>query len=841
MFILEESQLLEDNIKDASILRSYKSLLVNQSSNDRSPVISDILSTTKCVRLLKLLLEYSQINGNSITHPLDHPCPFTSNQKDELSEKLEIDPIDLGTLALIVSAALTQLFTVDNFAGPTNQDLIESAYKELPELYHDLREHVDFRSLSQEGSEVYHRVTSPWLLRLAYLCWDFLKSHCPRRLLELEFLVWRHRSLTVHLMIFLEPSEKIVNELRRIQEHIFDHYVINDLKSNQTQLARFNTTELCCELAQSTLLRDGVTFARKFLDYACEASGISIEQTGILGKRTKFQQNNIPQLVIKVHSPKQGASAPGLDVSETVDLPKDIILEDDTLLPDISFLSDDGQGEPKRMAQEEASHEAQLILLARFDLMLKSEVMEESLKDEWTLAYLRSIIKSASIWSIKFKALVARSKIERKHMRRVDRALLQMEELIKLTEVRSSDCQRLKSFYSVLPLSSWQMRRSLGDMAFELSLYKDALDVYSKIEYWEGIIKCYCALGQTVKAEEVIRQELSKKETPYLYCLLGDVTENLEYYEKSWSLSNSRFSRAKKSMGTYFYVRKQYAEAIDNYELALTASPSNLSILSLLAYSCLIIERYERAAECYRNITYIDDTNFLAWNNLSKAYIKLNQKERAWRTLREAIKCNYEEWKIWENFMLVSIEIGALDDVITAWHRILDLKSSHRDDQMLGAITHDLLEKLQSTEDAQYIRLLDDALKLVARLISTSDCSPRLWICYSKLLMKEYDLLERKQPGHQQPSRLDVDARVSKITNALQRATPITLGELNWFQSLERIDWVLEGYHELADCFGCAIEILGPRSELRRQWKYFKLSWSNVLKTLNKQGYNIRE
>lgn len=55
--------------------------------------------------------------------------------------------------------------------------------------------------------------------------------------------------------------------------------------------------------------------------------------------------------------------------------------------------------------------------------------------------------------------------------------------------------------------------------------------------------------------------------------------------------------------------------------------------------------------------------SFEAWNNLAKAYIKLGQKDRAWRALQEAVKCNYDNWKVWDNLMAVSTDCADFHEV----------------------------------------------------------------------------------------------------------------------------------------------------------------------------------
>lgn len=50
---------------------------------------------------------------------------------------------------------------------------------------------------------------------------------------------------------------------------------------------------------------------------------------------------------------------------------------------------------------------------------------------------------------------------------------------------------------------------------------------------------------------------------------------------------------------------------------------------------------------------------------MAKAYIKLGDKAKAWKTLQDAIKCNYDNWQIWDNLMIVSIDLGEFSEVCT--------------------------------------------------------------------------------------------------------------------------------------------------------------------------------
>lgn len=83
-----------------------------------------------------------------------------------------------------------------------------------------------------------------------------------------------------------------------------------------------------------------------------------------------------------------------------------------------------------------------------------------------------------------------------------------------------------------------------------------------------------------------------------------------------------------------------------------------------LGFAGLQMEDWKLAAMAYRRYCALEQTNFEAWNNLAKAYIKLGDKYRAWKVLYEAIKCNHDRWEVWDNLMVVSIDLGQFLEVL---------------------------------------------------------------------------------------------------------------------------------------------------------------------------------
>ena len=84
-----------------------------------------------------------------------------------------------------------------------------------------------------------------------------------------------------------------------------------------------------------------------YFERALQVASVSTELVGALGKRTRFQQTDVAQLTLKVstsipdsaHSPDSTHKACSADPKEErgVECPREISLDDDTILDRISF------------------------------------------------------------------------------------------------------------------------------------------------------------------------------------------------------------------------------------------------------------------------------------------------------------------------------------------------------------------------------------------------------------------------------------------------------------------------------------------------------------------------
>ncbi|KAI1474897.1 hypothetical protein F4774DRAFT_399096 [Daldinia eschscholtzii] len=192
------------------------------------------------------------------------------------------------------------------------------------------------------------------------------------------------------------------------------------------------------EEAACHILLGNDTKARQALSLATKISGFLYALSGAPGKRTRFQEKNISQLVVlaKSHALLQGTSEHQTPSATPVALP----LNDDTLLENIKFDNQDTGSQasllPTELQDIKPDDQPQLLPEDHIILLTEATIRDtfspvDSLTSEEILPFaLRVIDDKSTNWQIYTQALLVRSRVELSRSRTVERAVLQMQALV---------------------------------------------------------------------------------------------------------------------------------------------------------------------------------------------------------------------------------------------------------------------------------------------------------------------------------------------------------------------------------------------------------------------------
>ncbi|POM73371.1 Tetratricopeptide repeat protein [Phytophthora palmivora] len=484
------------------------------------------------------------------------------------------------------------------------------------------------------------------------------------------------------------------------------------------------------------------TFAR-----AKEISGVSVQLSGSMGKRTKFQQKSVAQMVLLAASKKEptnadedasvyatavaesthvdfggkqvtvdgegessASAAPPADglTAEEEHIQKlvqegeasyrnvnlDQVDQDNYLLESIAF-------EDRKLTEQGNLQTVDQIVLLGLCLDVKNSNANDGLTREEMMPYVTRVLENPNNWMVYSTALLERAWLECESSKRRERAVLQMQALVDQHTTRLTITQntlesiadsapareRMRFVYSLAFPPRYALKRDLAERYFKLGVLGSAVEICEELEMWDDVVKCYQILDKPMRAEKLVRERLDVAPTPFMWVTLGDLTQDPSHYETSWTLSKQRFARAKRSLGRYYFEKGDHEAAIPHYEDAVRVGPMHTGAWFTLGAIAMRIHRWALAMRAFTRVVQLEPDNGEAWGNLGSIHLHNQRYAEAFAVLEEALKQKRHMWQMWENYALCAMETKRYGEAMYAMHQLLDMRAKHKrpvDSEMLA-------------------------------------------------------------------------------------------------------------------------------------------------------------
>lgn len=479
--------------------------------------------------------------------------------------------------------------------------------------------------------------------------------------------------------------------------------------------------------------------ARETLKEATQITGLKYALSGALGKRTKFQENSISQLVVLACSRTSQEPAEEEGDDEEKAKPDALKLNDDTLLEEIHFSKDEVKDDakekslPSALAELSPDSQPQLAPLDQIILLTEATLKDafspaDTLTSQEILPYaVRVLADKSTNWQIYTQSLLVRSRIEIHRSRTVERGVLQLQAVadqvltdttaepeptkestekgdvesdVPSIQITTPDQEKVTTATkpqvptSFLPapkptesapahvrlryidaLSTpprWHLESELAYAWAGVGSLTSALEIFKRLRLWAEVALCYASAaasededgrgsGGEEKAKAIVRWRLfhptgedasstsdpddedvedvmhrkaSSFEGPErsppppnaarLWCILGDIENNPEHFERAWTISKKRYARAQRSLGEYYLAKKDMIKAREAYKLATSVNRLSPDLWSRLGDISLRVGQFDDAAEAYsRCIGSANDAaggeGARTWSNLGSA------------------------------------------------------------------------------------------------------------------------------------------------------------------------------------------------------------------------------
>ncbi|KAF1811841.1 TPR-like protein [Eremomyces bilateralis CBS 781.70] len=666
--------------------------------------------------------------------------------------------------------------------------------------------------------------------------------------------------------------------------------------------------------------------------------------TGRLGKRTKFQENDLSQLVVLARSRSEDhddTTAPdrstGRDTVTRNIAPENVDLNDDTILDSISFtpaassgpeatkgtIIKDPNSIPPKLADIDPSsqpllHPLDSIILLSTASSITNTNPADGLTREETAPYATRVLDGGSSnWQVYTQGLLVRSRIEGYRSRTTERGLLQLQALVDQiivetsgthsdgekddkgatsgqdqsvplptieisgpngTTSTSSDSkpatflpapkptesapvmERLQYVFQLSSPYRWNLESELAARWVGIGGLRTALEIYERLQMWAEAALCWAATEREDKAIKIVRRQLyhatderSEEEAASddletwegserdplpsdaarLFCILGDIDMSPIYFDRAWEVSSHRYARAKRSLGRYFYARKDFQSAADAYEASVKVAQLHHGSWFNLGCSYLELQNWTRAIDCFSRTVQLDDQDAESWSNLAAALIRLDPKQaiesapqvpevplededlhesssslpaqptsqsnriHALSALQHAARLKPHDYHIWSNIMAIALSLAdpPYATMLTCLRRLVDLQSQSLgenaiDAEALAVLISHITSTIDSPVDANLRglpRLLSELIE--SKLIPLITSSAELWA-----LIARFRIWER---------------RPAAALDAQEKAWRCTLNTSGW-ESGDEKHWgrVVDSTIDLAQAY----ESLGPQT-----------------------------
>ncbi|KAL3455790.1 hypothetical protein BJX64DRAFT_57106 [Aspergillus heterothallicus] len=450
--------------------------------------------------------------------------------------------------------------------------------------------------------------------------------------------------------------------------------------------------------------------ARTDLEQAATERNFQFALTGRLGKRTKFQDRDISQLVILAKSAEDPSK---MDKSETSDkangdaaAPKKLDLNDDTLLEAISFTKPNGKHEEQSQGkavtvQDESALSPALAsldpgdqpmldpvdsaILLSFAAAITNTTPDNGLTREETAPYATRVLDGGSSnWQIYTQGLLLRSRIEGYRSRTVERSVLQMQALVdqvladtatqdtKVSETpqepstflprpekeeSASASDRLKYIWLLSFSTRWNLESELANRWVNLGGLRTALEIYERLQLWAEVALCYAATEKEDKAKVTVRRQLYKPtgEDPD--------AEDEKFEGPELSPLPADAPRLFCILGDLESDPKHYDRAweVSNRRYARAQRSLARHFLTLKPPAL------EKAAEAYQKSLHINRLNHGAWFALGCVQLELQRWDEAIESFTRTVQLEDTDAEAWSNLaaaMLRTSEPSESDDTV---------------------------------------------------------------------------------------------------------------------------------------------------------------------------------
>lgn len=683
----ELSSLLSERIADVEN-GNFGSLL-------ESPFAREILGHENGPSLEDVRLQDFETWNDYVFHRLGILLGKRKESTGDEKYALEDSPQYKQHLVFLIGYAALLAFLQSNVTGPplpfsTAKTIFPSEVSKDKQRLATARQGL-VNSLSVDAIAAYKLTPNVELLCLA----DAIMT-CPPIIKNIPAVRWaKMRVQFIHQRLLSEPSPTVQQRIYEDLEALEDQYFDSSMAA-KAGLSTETKVQFLLERASIETFHGFDKRARADLELAAKEQNFQFALTGLLGRRTKWQQHDVSQLVVLA---KSATSVEGDAVSAqnnsrnetdseakngTSTGPQNLDLNDDTLLESISFTEkpksftdvQDASNLPSALADVDPSNQPLLqpldsVILLSLASSITNTSPQNGLTREETLPYATRVLEGGSSnWQVYTQALLVRSRIEGYKSRTVERGLLQLQAVVDqvvadtllsengttategasttfLPRPKESESagvtERLKYVFQLASPSRWELEAELASRWVQMGGLRSALEIYERLEMWAEAALCWAATEKEEKAKRMVRRQLYHATNGG-----ADRPEPTDDDEEAWR--GPERTPPPPDAPRLYCILGDIDQDTAMWEKAWQVSNQRYARAQRsLGRFYFAAHDYVKAAGAYSKSLNVNQLNHPSWFALGCALLELGQFSRAAESFQRCVSLDEQDAEAWSN------------------------------------------------------------------------------------------------------------------------------------------------------------------------------------------------
>ncbi|KAK4693549.1 tetratricopeptide repeat protein 27, partial [Lecanoromycetidae sp. Uapishka_2] len=505
--------------------------------------------------------------------------------------------------------------------------------------------------------------------------------------------------------------------------------------------------------------------AREDLVHAAQERSFHFALTGRLGKRTKYQQKELSQLVVLAASSEGDSIAQREENTNGIKSylttkglakakPQALDLNDDTLLESIAFTK---ENESKSEAEAEADetlppclrsldpgnqpllHPLDAIILLATASSITNTSPTDGLTREETLPYAERVLSGGSSnWQVYTQALLVRSRIEGYRSRTIERGVLQLQAVVDqviadTTDRKEADgsaveqgtatnflpkpqrsetasvSERLLYIHQLASPPRWKLEAELADRWVSLGGLRTALEIYERLQMWAEVALCWAANDREDKARKIIRRQLYNS-------VITTSTDKLLEDDEDNDVGDYRMEREPLPADAprLFCILGDIEKSIPAYERAWEISNHRYARAQRsLGKHYSAVGDLEKADEAYAKSLKVNPQNHPTWFALGCVRLLLEDWSGAVDAFGRAVQIEDSDAESWSN---LAVALLKLPPSVSLAKGDESTENAHQTNGHIALDDDDETQRSWSIDPQRHIREAFVALKRAASL-----------------------------------------------------------------------------------------------------------------------------